>query len=152
MSFWRGFCIQLLLDSCWTSRSTIQDKHSRVLCLALSPHLHWMGIETLSSDVEESTEPPICACTTRHPPQLTTAASTVKPESYSEQANISAAPCRPHSLSAASDGASAVPDSLHKYAHTLDAAELADLLQVDIQYVLVVSSSLRWHCVLTFFK
>lgn len=99
-----------------------------------------MGIETLSSDVEESTEPPICACTTRHPPQLTTAASTVKPESYSEQANISAAPCRPHSLSAASDGTSAVPDSVHKYAHTLDAAELADLLQVDLQYVLVVSS------------
>jgi hypothetical protein len=90
-----------------------------------------MGIETAPLDVEESTEPPICGYSHKHPLQDHNRSRDVKDALDSEKAATTLSD-EPESIAYNSE--QDLPASAD-HAHILSPSSLSALLKVDLQYV-----------------
>ena len=92
-----------------------------------------MGIETSPPDVEESTEPPICSLPSEHTQRIDVEKQDIEkidqPSPVVNDAQLPAVePCQ------------RIPESLSDYPHTVDPAQLAASLDVQLQYVFLFFS------------
>jgi len=105
-----------------------------------------MGIET-TPDVEESTEPPICACTEPHSHATRTSLSfepcDPKEKSTTLPSTATHNPPTPKQQHTSSESADRSEDRLRN-AHLLEIFELASLLGSDLQYVSILSLGQRY--------
>lgn len=104
-----------------------------------------MGTDISPIDVEESTEPPICGYTEEQHSQHIRSDNDVKNSGDPEKAKPLQNPATSESDS--QSGSIGPPlqrdtESTSCYAHTLDPAQIATILQVDLRYV----PFLRLHC------
>ncbi|KAF9887700.1 hypothetical protein FE257_009653 [Aspergillus nanangensis] len=102
-----------------------------------------MGIDTLPPDVEESTEPPICACTEEHNSQSNIPSNDVKrdPDPEKKQTSLASEPPSYDSLAEPGPPFQQDTESATNYAHTFDPPQLAALLKVDIHHGLSSTES-----------
>lgn len=99
-----------------------------------------MGTDISPIDVEESTEPPICGYTEEQHSQHLRSDKDVKSSGDPEKAQP---PQNPATTESDSQSGSIGPplqrdtESTSYYAHTLDPAQIAAILEVDIKYALL---------------